>query len=194
MKVIGLAGLKGSGKDAFADRLSFQLQRLGVWCLRKAFAYSLKDVLGVAFRFTAKQMRDPALKEAIDERWGISPRQGMRKTGEAFREMFGPDFWIKRMLVDIRAWRDTSAVLLVTDVRNDVEAEWVKSQGKLILVSRSQVLFDGHSTEEMGTRPASFFDYTVDNSGTLEDLSGHAEVLARQLLPWLQTSEAKGVV
>lgn len=189
MRVIGFAGLKGSGKDVFADRLSFKLQQLGVWCLRKAFADAVKDVLGVAFRFTGKQMSDPALKEAVDERWGISPRQGMRKAGEAFREMFGPDFWIKRMLIDIRAWTDTSAVLLVTDVRNDVEAEWVKRQGKLIRVSRSQVLFDGHNTEEMGTRPASFFDYTVDNSGTLEELTEHAEVLTRQLLPWLQTKE-----
>lgn len=46
MKVIGLAGLKGSGKDTFADRFSFALQsQLGVFCVRKAFADALKVTL-----------------------------------------------------------------------------------------------------------------------------------------------------
>lgn len=34
-----------------------------------------------------------------------------------------------------------------------------------------------------------FFDYAVDNSGTLEELAEHAEMLARRLLPWLQARE-----
>lgn len=194
MKVIGLAGLKGSGKDTFADRLSFELQRLGVFCLRKAFADALKQTLKTTLFFSDAQLTNPNLKEVTDTRWGLSPRAAMRAIGEAYRERICPDYWVLRLDQDTRSvvvnaglWRP--ACLLVTDVRNDVEADWAKRQGKLILVTRSQVLFDGHSTEEMGTRPASFFDFTVDNSGTLEDLSGHAEVLARQLLPWLQAKE-----
>ena len=197
MKVIGLAGLKGSGKDTFADRLSFQLQRLGVWCWRQAFADKLKHAVEETLLFSAEQLSDPVLKEQIDSRWGVSPRQALRLIGEAYRVGIAADFWVRRLDWSVRftvedVAKRMPACLLVTDVRNDVEADWVKHQGKLILVSRSQVLFDGHSTEEMGTRPASFFDFTVDNSGTLEDLSGHAEVLARQLLPWLQAPETKG--
>lgn len=195
MKVLGLAGLKGSGKDAFADRLSFALQQLGVWCLRKAFADALKQTLQTAFQFSDHQLTDPIAKETVDPRWGVSPRQAMRAIGEGFRTGISPDFWVKRLDITVRTFTDINfkpACLLVTDVRNDIEADWVKRQGKLILVSRPQSRFDGHSTEEMGTRPASFFDYVVHNNASLVDLTDRANELAQALLPWLQAPEAKG--
>ena len=58
MKVIGLAGLKGSGKDAFADRLSFQLQQLGVWCLRKALS------AGIDYKTATTDQRKAVRQEA----------------------------------------------------------------------------------------------------------------------------------
>lgn len=199
MKVIGLTGLKGSGKDAFADRLAYKFQQIGVWCVRGAFADALKVTLQHSMYFTAEQLSLPHLKEVEDLRWGLTPRQAMRIVGESFREKISPDFWVRRLEIDLKIMgapllADVSrrVCFLVTDVRNDLEAEWVKRQGKLIRVSRSQTVFDGHSTEEMATRPASFFDLLVDNSGTLADLTAHAEATARSLLPWIQT-ETRGV-
>lgn len=181
-KVIGIAGFKGAGKDTFAELLYVHLTRLGFWPQRSSFAAALKSMLVQAMHFTWEQLTEPDQKELVDPRWGVSPREAMRFAGEAFRGRFGEDFWVRRLAL---AFPDMP-LLIVSDVRNDAEASWVKSCGKLILVRRPAASFDGHSTEELASRPDGFFDLVVENAGTITELDAATAEITRKLAPWLK--------
>ena len=77
IKIISICGIKRSGKDTIAEYLikknNFK---------RYSFADPIKQGLIKMFGFTEKQMwGDTEDKEAIDPRWGISPRKMMQIVG-----------------------------------------------------------------------------------------------------------------
>lgn len=144
MVLIGLIGYKQSGKDTFADYLvchhNFK---------KEAFAEPVKEVCRIMFHLKYEQMNDPILKETIDERWGISPRQMMQKVGtDTIRHAWGDDFWIKNMGMRVGNHNDNSIV--VSDVRFPNEAQWVKDNGGvLIRIMDSREHSDTHSSETL---------------------------------------------
>ena len=98
MTLLGLLGRKRVGKDTVADHL---VQEYGYQKI--SMADPLKDVLRVLFLFGDEQLYGD-LKEVIDERWGISPRQALQFVGtNIFRDCLGGlipgignDFWVRR--------------------------------------------------------------------------------------------------
>ena len=76
--LVGLSGLKGSGKDTCADYL---VKNHGF--IKVAFADPLKDALKVLFMFTNDQLNGTIeQKEAPDNRWfGCSTRTAMQFVG-----------------------------------------------------------------------------------------------------------------
>jgi hypothetical protein len=142
MVLIGLIGLKQSGKDTFADYLveKHHFRKL-------AFAEPVKQICQTMFILTEAQLNDPHQKEVVDARWGLSPRQMMQKVGtDMVRQMWGNDFWVKNM--DIRH-RQMNHDVVVSDVRFPNEAQWVRDRGGLLVRiddGRGQST-DSHSSE-----------------------------------------------
>lgn len=127
--LIGLSGKSGSGKDAAGEYLA---QAYGYH--RFAFADALKQVLGIAFRFSEAQLWGGE-REAIDWRWGVSPRECLQWLGtEVFRARF-PDIWIRRLRQDIMDFlaQNGQRPIVVTDVRFRDEALALKRMGAVLI-------------------------------------------------------------
>jgi hypothetical protein len=140
--LIGLIGLKQSGKDTFADYLvdKHHFQKL-------AFAEPVKKLCHTMFLLSEEQLNDPVLKEQVDPRWGLSPRQMMQKVGtDMVRQMWDDDFWVKHMDMRLRKIVDK---VVVSDVRFPNEAQWIRDKGGLLvrIDDGREQSSDAHSSE-----------------------------------------------
>jgi hypothetical protein len=66
------------------------------------------------------------VKEAIDPRWGISPRTAMQKLGQAARDHMYPEIWISTAFEHVD---DPKRIHVIEDVRYRNEAQQITSIG-----------------------------------------------------------------
>ena len=128
----------------------------------------------------------------IDVAWGdlyhsgahLSGREYIQHFGEEARSVFGQSFWIDQILPNPGlappGWGSGDNpldlaypgvdVLVVADVRLDLEADRIKRLGgQLWHVSRPGVVSDGHATES-GLAIGTAFDAVLINDGSLDEL------------------------
>jgi hypothetical protein len=130
--LIGIHGPLNGGKDTVCKYIqACYPDMFGHY----AFAWPIKEACKLMFGFTNEQIEDRVLKEKIDEYWGFSPRYAMQKLGTEYgRDMMRKDVWIKRgeleFINNLRINRGT----IITDVRFDNEADWIRSQPNSLLI------------------------------------------------------------
>lgn len=168
MKLIGLAGFAGSGKDTLYTELVAAKIRAGDLTTpirRFAFADILKDELACALGLSSTQAinDDKAAYRELMQAWG------------ATRRRLNLAYWICK-LDNAMGWAshiDTFAsnpppesYNVVTDVRYENEVDYIRSQGGIIvLVSRPGVgPAYGHESEQLPHRIKP--DFQVENCGT----------------------------
>ena len=160
---IGLTGPAGVGKDTVGLFMS-SIHEYDVF----SFAKPLKDGLSIMFNIPREDFDDRALKEVNHVQWGLSPRAFAQTCGTEFaRNFVGADVWIRRLAFDEEFMRSPRRV--ITDVRFDNEADWVRSQGGVIWhLSRSGVQSVRSHVSEAGVR---FRDGDVHfvNDGDFDD-------------------------
>lgn len=172
MKLIGIHGKAGSGKDTVAQFLAdngFE---------RYAFADPIKKALKAAFFLGNEHFEDRALKESEIDWIGKSPRRLAQLFGTEFgRQLVADDIWIRcaqRQLDNLRDMeRETFmpfAGLVISDVRFENEAAWIRSQGGTVLhlVRPTAAQVEAHSSE-LGIRFLQG-DGAITNNGTIADL------------------------
>lgn len=179
-KVIGIGGLKKSGKNAVADIL---VRDHGYVLF--AWADTLKGACRLVFGFTEEQVNGD-LKEIVDAFWGLTPREVMQKVGtEGFRAIW-EDIWVRALL------RRIAGVprVVITDCRFPNELAAVRALGgRVWLVDRKglQLDVDGHSSEQLAARnvaahrlgTCSDFDTVIENYGGLDHLRERVQVALR---------------
>jgi hypothetical protein len=202
MKVIGIAGQLGNGKDVVADylaaRLNYDCETDG-W-KRSAFANAVKETFESAFGvdrdFIESWKRNPEPPPGFTK----NVRQSLQFIGDGFRQI-RPNIWIEVAL------RDESKQLIISDSRYINEARAVKAKGGLMIVLyRPGFLNDDPNPSEAQIRPVvewfaknlkegpvpkcmdepewlQLYDYFLVNDGTLEDLYTKID---KSLLPWIQ--------
>lgn len=164
--LIGLSGRARSGKSTVADILEC------VGYTQVAFADALKGAAAVMFGIDEACFYDDDRKEKIIPHWGISPRQMAQRLGtEGGRNVFGKDLWIKRLeqtLSDLHGLYTANVV--VTDVRFDNEAEWVRSKGGAMInmVRPGAPSVTEHASE--GGVSSHLIDAVIYNDGSFEEL------------------------
>lgn len=159
--LIGIVGPKNSGKDTIADFLCLQYD-----FHKESFAAPLKEICKQMFLLDNGQLTDHELKETIDERWGMRPREMFQKFGtDIIRTHFGADFWIRHM--EMRIILKPRNRVVVSDVRFENEANWVKRNGGILVrvrdtTSLSNNNLDQHSseTEQLGIQE----DVLIENN------------------------------
>ena len=77
-KIIGIVGKKGSGKDTAGEYL---IEKYGY--VRFAFGDKVKEVAKALFNFSDEQLYGK-LKDSIDERYNLKPRQVFQRLGTEF--------------------------------------------------------------------------------------------------------------
>lgn len=149
--IIGLAGFKRTGKDTFASYFPSNFTRM-------AFAEPLKQATAIIYDVPITVFEDE-LKDATNEKWGITHRDMLINVGQKMREV-EPDHWVRllkmRIVSEFQRYQRvniTDQHILITDVRQPNELQMIEHLGGAVyLVQRKGVAWNGHPTEKMATQ------------------------------------------
>lgn len=194
--LIGIYGKARSGKDTAADYLAEHLH-LSKYAFAEPLKQMLKSVFGDHFH--------EGDRERICPESGISYRKMMQLLGTQWgREQVNPDLWVNLVAkrwewvkegspfeTPVGTARNVSfggqpltRGMILSDVRFDSEANWVKSQGGVIIeITRQgteEIGLPGHQSEA-GISPG-LTDVTVANCGDLPYLYSTLDALMRDFL------------
>lgn len=188
LRLIGICGRKRHGKDSVG-----RILRENYGFRITAFADPVKRVAMDVYGLSWEQCYgDGPEKEAVEPRWGLSPRVIMQRIGTEVGRSIHPDTWIRHTLDNILSAADgegfverddvgrrfsrvppavASTLWAVTDVRFPNEADAIRAAGGTVLkVVRPSlgVPTDEHPSETSVDLVVA--DHTVVNDGTLDDL------------------------
>lgn len=150
--IIGLTGRARTGKDTAGKFIeSYGYTRL-------AFADPIKDGL----RAMIPGWDGFAKEEPIIELAGLSPRVLMQTLGTEWGRSLDSEFWIR--VASMRLPTDRNVV--ITDVRFNNEALWVKRQGGVIIKIERDVDAVANHVSEQGVDD-NLVNYHLDNNATL---------------------------
>jgi hypothetical protein len=188
--IIGLNGLKGSGKDTVGQYL------VDNWGFEHAsFAKKLKEsaaaLFGIKPETWEEWKNDPRrrilLYEAATDDWypnlkaesgtvTLTVRAFLQRYGtEAHRTIFGSDFWVEQAMKGI----DPNKKIVFTDARFENELERIKSLGGYNVQILRPGLFTEDSHVSEAPPPPHLIDYAIDNDGGFDRLYEQAvEMLA----------------
>lgn len=186
MKIIALTGPKGSGKDTVADLLVGYYQAQWKTVHRLAFADPIKKVVQYIFDLdpTSNSQYDLFKRSDITYQLpghlahSVSGRHIVREIGMMMREYNDKQFnnYIEEQFKS--AHFTTNNVFVITDLRFDNEYTMLRHWGaKIVKVERPGYTYDGHITERGFDEH--LVDFTIDNSGSLADLT----LAIQQLIP-----------
>ena len=170
--LIGIHGKAKTGKDTAASHL---VENYGF--VRHAFADALKQTAATMFGVSIECFTNENLKDRFNSYWGISYREMLQKLGtECARDVFHQDFWIRRCAKAVHADlnSDACAGVVISDVRFENEADWVRKAGGVVLhlkvspLKRRITTVREHISEK--TLPRLEGDYLIRNDGTISDL------------------------
>lgn len=167
MRIIAFTGPGGAGKNTAAEGLSSC-----IWHTNEvAFATPLYEMAAVALGHTPEQINQ--LKQQGDK----AIRALLEQLGDVVRNTIRPDFLIVRLvdtLRDLEESQDTPELAVITDLRTEEEADWVRAmKGLVIHVSRPEGTSDSqHSTNQPITMEQG--DEYLLNAGTIEELREEA--------------------
>lgn len=187
VQIIGVCGRKRHGKDSVGRVLR---DHFGYTCT--AFADPLKRVVMSLYGLSWDQVfGEDAEKEAVIERWGLSPRQIMQRFGTEVGRGVHPDTWIRNTLDNIHSavsgrgawlrddahrefihcWTAAPKHWVVTDVRFPNEAAAIREAGGQVWTIVRPSL--GVSTDEHASEKSVDLvvpDVQIINDGSLDDL------------------------
>lgn len=167
-KLIGIMGLKGSGKDTIAKMLPVEWKRM-------AFADTLKDIVSILFGWDRELIEGDSeysrkWREEVNEYWAkelcnknFTPRMALQVLGtDIFRNNFDRDIWVKVLK---RKIINSNSDIVVTDVRFPNEANMIKSLGgKIVQVIRGELPEWWNDVADMNKNHRS----SIDNNGNVE--------------------------
>ena len=189
MRIIGLGHYSRVGKDTLADQIVAECKkrRPDVVAGKVAFAHKLKVLCHDIFAWAG--LREPEYYDTIEgaaERdevllsIGMTPVQLWVKFGNMMRDEFHQDVWVNSLFHDLEGQADVAAI---SDVRflNECESILEIPGSQLVKVTNPGVQPKDTPSDK------ALIDYdgwheTVDNCGTVQDLSAHARRLAGQVL------------
>jgi len=157
--IIGLAGLARSGKDTVASLLL--QERFFFPFVTTSFALPMKEMIYAGLGLKDKE-DDKALKL-----YGRSYRHIAQTLGTEWgRKCIHPDLWLK-----IAEHRCKGLNTIITDVRFENEAEFVRANGILVHIDRHDQKYIEESFHESESGIAvKHGDFKILNHGTLDDL------------------------
>jgi len=161
--LIGITGRAGVGKDTLAGFLGYPTD---------AFAATLKLMMSAAGLPEPATRRE---KEHAIEGLGFSWRRAAQRLGTEWGRSLNPNLWL--LLLERRCRASNQKVIVITDVRFENEAAFIREHGVLCFLEGRETTVrgpDGKHPSEFGIS-ALAGDYTIFNAGSLEQLKACAK-------------------
>lgn len=176
MRLIGVSGLAGSGKDAVA-RVLCNFASFGTVSL----ADPMKEFCSEIFDFSDDQLWGAsAMRNEVDERWGFSPREALQKLGTEWGRSLHPDVWIRAAIDRAKGELDNPFIgkvtgVVIPDVRFPNEAAAIRAAGgEVWRVTRAglpRLTGDaGTHISEHSLTDADIYERIISNDGTIGEL------------------------
>ena len=168
-KLIGLTGYAGTGKDTVRHILELR------GYVGMAFAEPIRGMLRELLSSNGiddSYMTERDRKEVIIPALGVSYRHLAQTLGTEWGRSLAPDFWLRiaGAFMDDVAWANHGCQFVVSDVRFENEAAWVKQRGGVIWrIERQQANPVRQHVSETGM-DAIECDQVIFNEGTLDEL------------------------
>lgn len=168
--LIGIAGLKGAGKDTAATVLHTRYKYR-----THAFAAPVKEMLAT-MGLNWHELHGDLKEHPLDWLPGVTPRKLMTTLGTGWARGIDPNMWVR--VVERRLRADTEAYHVVTDVRFENEADLIRRRGGVVIhILRHREttwqkikrrLFAHPSERGVKPKPGDFIVYNDSNIVTLE--------------------------
>lgn len=168
MKVIAIAGNKGSGKDTLYRLLRGQSSRF----TRFAFADGIK--------------MDSKILPGVEECLALHGKEAVRPLYQAIGTVaklgLGEDYWIRETMDRIENTKHLGMIPVITDCRFPHEARMLREayDCQVIRILRDTGMIDDHESETQIDKIES--DIAVDNNGSIDALEKIAKVIAHGYL------------
>ncbi|MDB6061532.1 MAG: putative deoxynucleotide monophosphate kinase [Verrucomicrobiaceae bacterium] len=180
MILLGLTGPAGSGKSTMAKYLVEQHQFIEV-----SFADPIRDMIAALMRIDRSildsMLINRAAKESPLPELGVSPRRLMQTLGTEWgRKLIDADLWVNLVseridFIEQALHREYNGIV-ISDVRMENEAKFVRSKGQLLHIERPDLTPIGNHESEAGIA-INHRDHVV--------LNASIELLHRQANTWV---------
>lgn len=183
MKIIGLGCTAQVGKDTAAEY--WEKKFPGV-IKRVGFADKLKEVCMLLFGLSHEQCYGSKdIKETIDPRYGMSPREILQKVGEGMRKIY-PNIWVDTVFyTTIPALeKEGYGCFVISDVRYPNEGDKIHAEsGTLIKVLRDAggVEVGANHSSETAMKDYKDFDFIINNNGTFSEYYESLDTLMEEI-------------
>ncbi len=162
MKLLGISGKAGSGKDTVYSIIN-NLRNCPFLVYRRAFADNLKHEVAEALDITEQHL--DTIKQSI--------RPLLQTWADAKKVLHGEDYYLKKLSYKLSLFKDSSNCLIViTDVRFKFEADYIKQLGgQLWRIERAGLdprPFGQHASETELDNYEGFNIVIENNDGLLE--------------------------
>ena len=187
--LIGLVGLIGSGKDTVAERL---ITHHGY--KRDSFAKSLKDAVSSMFNWDREMLegntsQSRKWREQPDKFW--SEKMGKEVTPRWVLQYFGTEVMRQGMYdaiwIDSVIGRYKGENTVISDTRFINEIKTIKAHGGIVVLVKREEIPTREEMQKQGTHQSEWdwigsnFDYTIDNTSSLEGLNANVDQFIHQL-------------
>jgi hypothetical protein len=187
--LIGLVGLIGSGKDTVAERL---ITHYGY--KRDSFAKSLKDAVSSMFNWDRELLEGNTSesrewREQPDAFWSkrfgkpITPRWVLQYFGtEVMRQGMYDAIWVDSVI-----GRYKGDKTVISDTRFQNEIKTIKAHGGIVVLVKREEIPTREEMQKQGIHQSEWdwvgsdFDYTINNTSSLEGLNANIDQFIRQL-------------
>ena len=166
--IVAFTGSAGSGKDTAGN---FLKEEYGFE--KMAFADPLKNGIAELFAIDREVLDNNILKERPIKEWNNhSPRKLMQWLGtDVLRKEICDEFFLNHMA--IRLNKSNANNIVITDVRFDIEAEFIRwLGGSIIQIKREYNPLRGSTVSHVSEKgiKSDLIDFVVENNGTYEQL------------------------
>ena len=169
MEIVGFGCTAQVGKDTAAEYLEKEFPGR---VKRVAFADKLKKVAMDLFGLSWEQCYgSQEIKEAVDPRYGLTPREILQGIGEKMRDVY-PDIWVDTVFNTTIPELEKQGFdcVVISDVRYPNEADKIhKEGGYVVKVTRkgSGVTVGASHSSETSMKDYHDFDYILENDSSL---------------------------
>lgn len=164
--IIGITGKARSGKDTIKDII---LDNFAAWGYSFAEPmYSMTRVLGVNSRDFSDAFKEKPISKFAARGIDVSPRKLLQTLGTEWgRQLISPDIWIS---FAAEQFEDHGSGMVISDVRFENEADFVRNNGGTLIHVRRSSLPDTRSHVSESGVEFKDGDIVISNDGTLADL------------------------